>query len=772
MKDILADKHPPGAPANPNSIINTNPQPFHPAIYNELDAKCIRSAALHTEGAAGPSGVDARGWRKMCCSFASTSGDLCRALAATARRLSTSLIDPKSLSALLACRLIALSKDPGVRPIGVGETVRRILAKAILSITKCDVQEVAGTTQLCAGQLSGIEAAVHAMRSLFEENQSEAALLVDATNAFNSLNRQVALQNIQHLCPPLSNILINTYREPSQLFMDGDVILSKEGTTQGDPLAMPMYALATIPLIKRLHQGVHQTWYADDAAGIGRLVQLRKWWDDISALGPSYGYFSNPAKTWLVTKEEHYKLAVDLFSGTGIRITTEGRPYLGVPLGTLKFTTEWLQSKVKGWCDEIETLAKIAGTQPHAAYSAFTHGFASKWSYISRTVPGCAQLLLPVESAIRSKLLPALTGRPPFSDDERALLALPARLGGMGILDPVQMSPIEYHASLKVTQPLTEAILQKSADYSFDVWAEQLSAKTQVASTKKDFHNKAATNLKGRLTEPLQRAMDLAQQKGSSSWLTTLPLDEHGFDLHKGAFWDAIALRYNWPLMHLPSKCACSANLSVEHALSCPKGGFPTIRHNEIRDFTANLLTEICSNVCVEPELQPLSGESLTNKTANTDDNARLDIAANGLWGGRYERTFVDVRIFNPYASTHRNVPTSTCYKSHERMKKRAYEQRVREIEHATFTPLVFSATGGMANEAGNFYKRIAFRLATKWDQPYSCTMAWLRCRLTFSLLRSAIQCFRGARSSAGHAGKQLAPVDLVIAETEMRLDD
>ena len=71
-------------------------------------------------------------------------------------------------------------------------------------------------------------------------------------NAFNSLNRQAALQNIHQLCPALSKILINTYREDVQLFIDGEVLLSQEGTTQGDPLAMAMYAVAIIPLIHRL----------------------------------------------------------------------------------------------------------------------------------------------------------------------------------------------------------------------------------------------------------------------------------------------------------------------------------------------------------------------------------------------------------------------------------------------------------------------------------------------------------------------------------------
>ena len=233
----------------------------------------------------------------------------------------------------------------------------------------------------------------------------------------------------------------------------------------------------------------------------------------------------------------------------------------------------------------------------------------------------------------------------------------------------------------------------------------------------------------------------------------------------------ALALRYDWTPSHLPSSCACGTCFSVEHALSCPKGGFPSLRHNEIRDLTANLLTEICSDVCVEPQLQPLSGESLNNRTANTDDHACLDIAANGLWGGRYERAFMDVRVFNPYAHSNKQASLPSVYRTHERMKKRAYQQRVLEIEHASFTPVVLSATGGMANEATLFYKRIASRLSEKWDQPYSTTMAWLCCRITFALLRSAIQCLRGVRSSKGHTNKPETPVDLVSSETHLSTD-
>ena len=218
-------------------------------------------------------------------SFGTASSALCGSLAATARRLCVDLVDPKSISALTACRLIALNKNPGVRPIGIGETARRIIAKAVLSIVGGDMQDVAGTAQLCAGQIAGIEVGVHSVRKLFEDKGSEAALLVDASNTFNSLNRKVALHNIRCLCPSLATILTNTYREPPKLCVNGKVVLSREGTTQGDPLAMPMYALATLPLIKRLNTDVSQVWYADDATAVGKLAALCRWWDEISRIG-------------------------------------------------------------------------------------------------------------------------------------------------------------------------------------------------------------------------------------------------------------------------------------------------------------------------------------------------------------------------------------------------------------------------------------------------------------------------------------------------------
>ena len=134
-----------------------------------------------------------------------------------------------------------------------------------------------------------------------------------------------------------------------------------------------------------------------------------------------------------------------------------------------------------------------------------------------------------------------------------------------------------------------------------------------------------------------------------------------------------------------------------------------------------------------------------------TSENVRIRARAfgvNGLWGSRHESAFFDVRVFNPYSpSNHRPTPAAV-YRRHEMEKRRSYEQRVREIEHSSFTPLVFSAVGGMGAAASVFYRRLASLLAEKQAQTYAKTIGWLRCTLSFSLMRSALMCIRGARST------------------------
>ena len=152
VRQILIKKHPRGQVPPQDALLPTGKaERAHPIVSESLDANCIRQAALKVEGSAGPSGLDADAWRRLCVSFKSASDDLCHALAAFAKRLCVEEIRESHLTAYIACRLVPLAKNPGVRPIGIGEVLRRIVGKAVLSVIGRDIQKAAGSIQLCAG---------------------------------------------------------------------------------------------------------------------------------------------------------------------------------------------------------------------------------------------------------------------------------------------------------------------------------------------------------------------------------------------------------------------------------------------------------------------------------------------------------------------------------------------------------------------------------------------------------------------------------------------
>ena len=271
-------------------------------------------------------------------------------------------------------------------------------------------------------------------------------------------------------------------------------ISSTEGTTQGDPLAMAMYALATVPLIHLLSNNspdVKQAWYADDATGAGSCEKLRHWWDEIVRLGPAYGCHPNSSKT---VKEEHESKAKELFADTDVHITINGKRHLGAALGAKSFTEEYVSRKVGEWVNEIKSLSTMAHTQPHAAYAAFTHGLSSHWTYISRTISEIQHLLQPLERAIHQHFIPALTGREACSALERDLLALPTRLGGMGLANPMFNSSHAFQASLCITAPLVALIASQDLHQTVEK-ADQLETseedKQRAATSTSKTHNRS-----------------------------------------------------------------------------------------------------------------------------------------------------------------------------------------------------------------------------------------------------------------------------------------
>ena len=505
---------------------------------------------------------------------------------------------------------------------------------------------------------------------------------------------------------------------------------------------MGIYAISLQPLITRLgiSNDLKQCWFADDASGAGSLEDIKRWWDVLTEAGPDLGYYPNAKKCWLITKPDKKDHAKAIFEGTAINISTQGQKHLGAALGSRAYLEEYVDGKVEEWVSQVVKLAEYATSNPQVCYAAFTFGLCHRWTYFLRTLPDIEDLLEPLERAIADVLIPSITDHH-CTKEERDQVALPVRLGGLGLINPSHDAASQFKVSTKITAPLVEKIIAQDHETPADT-----AVKTLQQCVRRETNEALQTrlgNVRESLPQKTQRATDLATEKGASNWLTVLPLKDMGYNLNKGEFRDAVKLRYDWEIDDKPTVCVCGDAFTIDHAMICWRGGFIIQRHNELRDLEADLLKMVCSDVEIEPVLQELTGERLPSG-ANTTPDARLDIHARGFWE-KQRFAFFDVRVCHPNADSYKDQTPKQIYRNHENEKKRAYADRVLQVEQGTFTPLVFTSTGGMGEECKRYHSRLAELIAAKKGEDYATTVSWIRSKVSFAILRSALICLRGS---------------------------
>ena len=237
----------------------------------------------------------------------------------------------------------------------------------------------------------------------------------------------------------------------------------------------------------------------------------------------------------------------------------------------------------------------------------------------------------------------------------------------------------------------------------------------------------------------------LSDTAGASSWLNALPLSKYGLNLNKGEFNDALCLRYNKTIKNLPTVCPCSKKFTVTHALNCHLGGFVNARHNNIRDFEAELLKNVCNDVQIEPPLQNTNGSAL-NHGANSKDDARLDIRARGFWRDG-QNAYFDVCVTNADCASQIHTSIKSVLRKHEAKKKCMYNRRIMQIEHGTMTPLIFTTTGVMSQECSKYHKALAEKISDKKGDRYEDVMRYIRIKTSFLAVKATLLCLRGSRS-------------------------
>ena len=231
--DLLKMKYPVGKAVSEDTKLHGPLSTVENLTFYVIDDSMVLEVVIITREGSGPSGMDEDGWRRILVSrdYGDAGNDLRKVIASLIKKICIEEIDDSSLSPLMASRLVPLNKNSSLRPIGVGQVLRQMMGKVVVSAFFEDVTTPSSDAQMC-GRSSGSEAAIHAMRRMFQLENSDAFILVDAANAFNNLNRKVFLHNIKFISPEIATYLNNCYLVPARLFVSGGLELtSREGST-------------------------------------------------------------------------------------------------------------------------------------------------------------------------------------------------------------------------------------------------------------------------------------------------------------------------------------------------------------------------------------------------------------------------------------------------------------------------------------------------------------------------------------------------------------
>ena len=589
------------------------------------------------------------------------------------------------------------------------------------------------------------------MQDLFSENKNEedwGILLVDAANGFNALNRKAMLWNVRHLWPRGARFVFNCYKYCPQLVLQREgeslpyILLSREGVTQGDPLSMFVYALALLPLVRKLEDvsTVPQLWYADDSAKASSLLHLQKWLDKVCELGPGFGYFPEPEKSILVTTHTDSTNVLEFKERNNIKKIVTGNRYLGGPLGEEDYVGVYIKDKLNEWKRDIEAFIPIASRVPHETYTAITKSLKHRWTFTLRATQVDPTDCREIDNIITGPLLDALL-RKQVSDTSRYLSNLRVKQGGFGLPNLRTTATDQYSTSKKSTDHLINAIKGREV-FNSQVHlcrTDKCKKEHQVRTveTEKNCYSELVENLR----EPQKRILERASQTGI--WLSQYPSTYNGNILSPEEFRDSALIRFGETPANLQPHCdGCGKTSSLDHLLTCKTGGLIHQAHDELRDELALLARQTFtpSAVQIEPPIQ-----NSTDSTEMTYTQDRGDIGIRGFWAKQMD-SIIDIRITYPEANSNRNSTVEKILEKQEKEKKKKYLQPCLE-RRRHFTPFVTTTDGLIGKEAQKFVARLATRLAEKWRNPYSQVMAYLRGRLTIAILRGTSRRIRGTRT-------------------------
>ena len=431
--DILKSKHPQSPP-----LQSPSPSPAQPLVLStEQVMKAL--SGFHRGTAPGASRFRAVHLQDaLTIPTGDADGRLTKALTKVVNILASGEA-PSSVSPWLAgAPLYPLKKrDGGVRPVAVGEVLRRLVSRACcLALHSKFEATFMGVGQLGVGIRAGAEAAVQAVRVALAEHPEFVVLKVDLENAFNTVDRDAILAEIRHLFPELERWFLFCYATPAHLFCNNSLLpfSSSCGVQQGDPLGPFLFALALRRCCHRLRNELAapslSVWYLDDGTLVGPLDQILKGWRIIQEEVPSSGLRVNASKCELFPSAA--PVPTELFLGVKL-LQTEGFELLGSPIGSDQFCEDYVKMRVLRIRQALTNLELVDDPQVELALLRSCVGFP-KFAFSLRSAPSTQ--ILPAAVLFDETIDDVIATRFALSmnEDQNTLFHLPVSHGGLGVV--------------------------------------------------------------------------------------------------------------------------------------------------------------------------------------------------------------------------------------------------------------------------------------------------------------------------------------------------
>jgi hypothetical protein len=517
-------------------------------------------------------------------------------------------VPPAIRPILYGASLCALTKKGGgVRPIAVGSTFRRLVAKAACRTVKDEVVVKLAPAQLGFGIQQGAEAAAHAARSFLGNlSDGQALLKIDFTNAFNTLRRDRMLLVIREELPELFPFISSCYSGQSFLRFGKYTLMSDEGPQQGDPLGPLLFCLTVMAFVKQVKSQCN-IWYMDDGA-IGDnvdalLSDFRMLMDESRKLG----LIINVAKCEIITDNDDVLQKFRDVAPDIKHVKTAAAMLLGAPIGNEQSVDDVLKAKL----EELRRLSsRLSLLHAHDALFLLKNCFSiPKLMFSLRSAPCYShQLLAEYDEVIRSTLQHIMNVE--LSDDAWSQATLPVADGGLGIRRATDIALPAYLSSVAGSHTLISQLLPQhlhaisgTNDPKFTAAVAEWQSRAvfapvqQPLPTEQRIWDEPLVNVQ--VSNVLSAALDqtdkarliAASAPHSGAFLHARPCSSLGTRLDNSSLRIAIALRLGAPVC-LPHVCVCGATVDStgRHGLSCRKSAGRLSRHSAVNELIKRAL--------------------------------------------------------------------------------------------------------------------------------------------------------------------------------------